>query len=288
MRPAGAKPAIPLLVALAGCVSGPEIGRTEAAATVAEVADGGCSTAVVIGLSTQIADEVGCMAADALVPFEEGTGIHFAGAAVLPYLAPDARDDLLAAAGAGGTMEITSAYRTVVQQLLLYRWYQQGLCGITAAATPGNSNHESGRAVDLGNWSAWVGAMGDHGWAHDVAGDDVHFDHLDSPDLSGMDVQAFQRLWNRNTPDDPIDEDGAYGPQTEDRLLAAPADGFAVGTCADGGGDPDPPSGGGPGSVDGDVGGGGGCAAGSGAGGWLAGLVLAAAIRMSRGARRRR
>ena len=51
------------------------------------------------------------------------------------------------------------------------------------AAAPGGSNHESGRAIDVGNWSAWVTILGDHGWAHDVPGDDVHFDHLASPDL---------------------------------------------------------------------------------------------------------
>ncbi len=59
----------------------------------------------------------------------------------------------------------------------------------------------------------------------------VHFDHLGSPDLRGMDVHAFQRLWNRNHPEDPIDEDGLYGPQTEARLRASPADGFPVGAC---------------------------------------------------------
>ena len=44
----------------------------------------------------------------------------------------------------------------MVQQYLLYRWFQLGRCGITAAAVPGNSNHESGRAIDVGNHEAWA------------------------------------------------------------------------------------------------------------------------------------
>lgn len=70
------------------------------------------------------------------------------------------------------------------------------------------------------------------GWAHNVPGDPVHFEHLSSPDIRGKDVEAFQRLWNRNNPGDQISEDGDYGPQTEARLKKSPATGFAVGaTC---------------------------------------------------------
>ncbi len=223
-----------VLAGLLGCAGEPATGTLEGASTVDDHVAAGCSTAVVLGLSQQIADEVGCMLGGALVAFPEGDGVVFSGSAVLPYLAPDARADLRAAVAAqGGTLEVTSAYRTVVQQYLLYRWYQDGRCGITAAATPGSSNHESGRALDLGNYAAWVSAMASHGWAHDVPGDDVHFDHLASADLRGSDVLAFQRLWNRNHPDDLIDEDGDYGPATNARIASAPAEGFASGaSCA--------------------------------------------------------
>jgi hypothetical protein len=60
----------------------------------------------------------------------------------------------------------------------------------------------------------------------------VHFDHTRSSDIRGLDVHAFQRLWNRNNPSDRIDEDGDYGPATGARLAKAPAAGFAIGpTC---------------------------------------------------------
>lgn len=201
--------------------------------TVSQAVSASCSTSIVLGVSRQIADEMVCMAPEALVRFEEGDGITFTGAAVLPYLAPEAATALRAVA-AGASLSINSGFRTVAQQYLLYRWKQQGRCGISAAATPGRSNHETGRAVDVANWSSRVSAMGARGWSHSVPGDPVHFDHLASPDLRGLDVHAFQRLWNRNHPEDQIDEDGVYGAITANRLGRAPARGFATGACGGG------------------------------------------------------
>ncbi|HTJ46904.1 MAG TPA: M15 family metallopeptidase [Kofleriaceae bacterium] len=223
-----------LVASCVGCVEAgdEETGTSEELSTVGDYVNTGCSTAVVIGLSQQISDEVACMKPNALVKFSAGSGISFASSAVLPYLGPSARDDLKAVGAGGGTMQVTSAFRTVAQQYLLYRWYQQGRCGITAAATPGRSNHETGRAVDVSNYSSYVSRMSAKGWAHDVAGDPVHFDHLSSADIRGTDVMAFQRLWNRNHPNDLIDEDGVYGPQTGARIAMAPSGGFAKGpTC---------------------------------------------------------
>ncbi|MEO8699408.1 MAG: M15 family metallopeptidase [Kofleriaceae bacterium] len=194
--------------------------------TVGSFVSSGCSTAVVRGLSIQIAEEVDCSSPSSLVHFEASTKVKFSSNAVLPYLHSRARTDLLAVSG---TLNVNSAYRTVAQQYLLYRWWQAGRCGITAAATPGRSNHESGRAIDLANWSARRASMAAHHWAHDVPGDAVHFDNTRSPDNRGLDVRAFQRLWNRNHPTDKITVDGDYGPQTAARLKKSPAKGFAKG-----------------------------------------------------------
>lgn len=218
-----------------GCSEPPAEGTSALASTVGDHETSTCSTAVVLELSRQIAGEVDCLAPGQLVPFAEGGGVVFAGGAVLPYVSAAARADLLAAvqSAGGATLQINSAYRTVAQQYLLYRWYQLGRCGITAAATPGGSNHESGRAIDVGNYAAWTGVLPQFGWTQTVPGDDVHFDHLASPDLRGGDVRGFQRLWNRNHPGDVIAEDGLYGPMTEGRLKVAPAEGFARGpSCA--------------------------------------------------------
>jgi len=184
-----------------------------------------CSTASVIGLSKQIADEISCLNPASLTRFAAGSGITIASNSVLPFLAANAKTDLQAV----GDVSINSAFRTVAAQYLLVQWFNRGRCGITAAAAVGNSNHESGRAVDVGNFSSRITAMANHHWSHDVAGDPVHFDHLSSADIRGKDTLAFQRLWNRNNPGDRIAEDGDYGPQTEARLQRSPATGFANG-----------------------------------------------------------
>jgi MYXO-CTERM domain-containing protein len=237
VRDRGSAPLFVIALAVGGCAMQDEsgevaIGSSALAATVGDQVASDCSTSVVLGLSRQISNEVTCLEPDAFTKFEEGNGIVFTGSAVLPYLSPAGKRDLEDAVAAhGGQISINSAFRTLAQQYLLVQWHDQGRCGITAAAAVGSSNHESGRALDIGNWGDWVGALGNQGWAHTVPGDEVHFDHTSSPDLRGYDVLAFQRLWNRNHADDQIDEDGLYGPQTEDRLIRSPSGGFAVGAC---------------------------------------------------------
>jgi len=179
-------------------------------------------------LSKQIADEVGCANPTGLVKFAAGGNLVITSNAVLPYLSAQARTSLLDVAQTR-TVQVNSAFRTVAQQYLLYRWFQLGRCNITAAATPGRSNHESGRALDIQNYSALITPMGAKGWSHDVPGDPVHFDHNASPDIRGRDVLAFQKLWNRNHPTAKLDEDGAYGPMTEARLRESPSEGFPIG-----------------------------------------------------------
>jgi len=223
---------IAVALTFAGCGDIDHTSTIQSEVSVSTYTSSSCSTSVVIGLSKQIADEVSCMSPDGLVAFEPTANMTFSSNAVLPYLYGDAKEDLLAVAQTR-TVQVNSGFRTVVQQYLLYRWYQLGRCGITAAARPGRSNHESGRALDVSNYSSIVTTMANHGWSHDVPGDPVHFDHLGSPDIRGQDVEAFQRLWNRNNPDDSIAEDGLYGPQTEARLKASPATGFEIGaSCA--------------------------------------------------------
>jgi len=222
---------LPALAMLTACgLDGEELPTSEvsSASTVASFITTSCTTAVVLGLSSQISDEIGCMSPGSLVRFGTGSGITFTSNAVLPFLAPNAKTDLQAV----GDVQLNSAFRTIAQQYLIVQWFNRGLCGIAAAAPVGQSNHESGRAVDLQNASSRVTAMANHGWAHDVSGDPVHFDHLSSPDIRGKDTLAFQRLWNRNHPADLISTDGIYGPQTEARLVKSPATGFATGaTC---------------------------------------------------------
>lgn len=220
------------VVMAAGCgVPDDDYSEVESYATVGSYVSSSCSTASVLGLSKQIADEISCANPTGLTKFVAGGNLQITSNAVLPYLSASGKTDL-AAVASGRVVQINSAFRTVAQQYLLYQWYQQGRCGIPIAASPGRSNHESGRAVDVANYSNVITAMSNRGWAHDVPGDAVHFDHLASPDIRGRDILAFQKLWNRNHPADKIAEDGAYGPNTEARLRQAPSEGFPIGpTC---------------------------------------------------------
>ena len=203
-------------------------GKMDGASSVESVVFSTCSTTPVRGLSMQIAEEVRCLAPGLLVPFEPTSSIRFASMAVLPYLEADTAAAVQRAAPAIGTITINSGLRSIAQQYLLRRWKEQGRCGIRSAATPGRSNHETGRAVDLANPAQASKAMTSTGFSP-LSGDPVHFDHLSSPDLRDVGTEAFQRLWNRNHPEDRIAEDGAYGPQTAARLARSPAGGFAKG-----------------------------------------------------------
>src|SRR3954468_21110323 len=130
-----------LLLATAGatgCLGSSDFGSTESFSTVADYGSSGCSTSVVIGLSRQIAEEANCENPGSMVEFPTGGNITITSNAVLPFLAQDARTDLVAASSSG-SLQVNSALRTIAQQYLLYRWYQQGRCGITAAATVGHS-----------------------------------------------------------------------------------------------------------------------------------------------------
>ena len=212
-----------------GCAAEPALGQMSSASTVSDlVSTGGCSTAVVLGLARQIADEIDCTNPGSLVPFQAGGNIRFSSSAVLPYLQADALGDLMAVAQTH-TVQINSAFRTLPQQYLLARWHDEGLCGITSVASVGRSNHETARAIDLTAYP--LATLDASGWSHDIPSDDPHFDHNASTDLRGADTLAFQRLWNRNHPEDRIAEDGDYGPQTELRLRDSPATGFAQGAA---------------------------------------------------------
>jgi hypothetical protein len=204
--------------------------------TVLEAAGASCSTTSVKGLSLQIIAEARCLNPNAYVEVPALSNVSF-GSATFRFLEKPARDKLVAALKAkpGTTMTINSMLRTVAQQYLLYRWYQTGRCSISLAAKPGSSNHETGLALDVSQYSTWKTTLQNNGFHWLGSSDAVHFDYAGSGAVShkGLDVKAFQRLWNRNHPGDTIATDGVWGPQTEARMKKSPSDGFAKGAqCA--------------------------------------------------------
>ena len=206
--------------------------------TIDEAVFSRCSTTAVYGLSEQLIEELNCMRPGLMSRIDGIPGVDLGGA-VFPYLQSDAAAALeRVAARRGSRMFVTSALRTLPQQYLLYRWFQTGRCGIGLAAPPGRSNHQSGLAVDVSPYGGWISSFQAEGFRWLGASDPVHFDYR-GEDVRNLSVLAFQRLWNRNHPEDPIAEDAAYGPQTASRLALAPPTGFPVGaTC--GGGAPTP------------------------------------------------
>jgi hypothetical protein len=190
-----------------------------------------CTTSPILGLSTQIAERMVCNNPGQLRRFQASASeISFTGSAILPYLHPDAIDSLRQAVARVGVINLESAFRTVPQQFLIYKWRAARRCNVGPAASPGNSNHETGTALDITNYSSVRSGFRAEGWTG-VSGDAVHFQDLSAPDVRGLDVLAFQQLWNMNNPGDRIDEDGDYGPETERRIRNSPARGFARSGC---------------------------------------------------------
>jgi hypothetical protein len=202
-----------------------------AGATVNDAAFSGCSTAGVRGLSDQLIAEVEVIQPGTLQNISNIPGVNL-GANAFPYLQTPAANALRNAMANGGSIQINSALRSLAQQFVLYTWYINGRCtsSVTLAASPGTSNHERGLAIDTSDYVALRSKLESKGFQWHGGNDVVHFDYVaGGQDLSGLSIKAFQRLWNRNNPNDKISEDGSYGPQTESRLRLAPAAGFPVG-----------------------------------------------------------
>ena len=195
------------------------------AQTVRDISNrGACSTAGVEVLSAQLSEAQRCLNPSAFVRFAPHPGVTLASGRVHPYAQASARDAIHRAAAAV-PMTINSAFRTVADQYVLHN---SGGCGLAAA--PGRSNHQSGRAIDVGNWSGARSTLQAQGCAWFGSSDAVHFDCPGS-DLREDSVRAFQQLWNVNNPGDTIAVDGAYGPQTNARLAMSPAGGFPLDAC---------------------------------------------------------
>jgi GH24 family phage-related lysozyme (muramidase) len=196
--------------------------------------EGGCTTSVVNPLSEQLITEMLCLN-DGSMKSIKGKSYISLGSAAFGWLQAKAADQLLKVVNEKkSTLTINSGLRTLPQQYLLYRWKNLGLCGITAAAAPGRSNHNGGLAIDVNNYSAWTSVMGKYGWSWFGDGDKPHYDYEGSGavDQRSNSVLAFQKLWNINNPNDKISEDGSYGPATEKRLQKSPIEGFSKGsTC---------------------------------------------------------
>lgn len=137
--------------------------------------------------------------------------------------------------------QCNSAYRTIAQQFILYNHHCYRRCGITAAAIPGNSNHNSGLALDIEDPEGWRPYLERFGWRWLGARDRWHFDYVGTKDakvpardIRQTSVQAFQQLWNANRAHYTdiyfeLKEDGLWSDRVKQALLYANTDGFKFG-----------------------------------------------------------
>lgn len=202
--------------------------------TVTQAGTTSCSTTVVRGIDRQLIAQMNRLVSGALVDFSSPK-IRL-GQAVWPLLQPAAKRALdRAVANRGQTLIVNSAYRTIAQQLILFQQAQADRCGITIAAEPGKSNHQSGLALDIEDNAGWRPFLEAQGWKWLGPSDPVHFDFKGGGirDIRSTAILAFQQLWNQNNPNDRIAEDGQWGPNTAARLGKSPANGFANGPTLD-------------------------------------------------------
>lgn len=191
--------------------------------------NGTCSTGTVRGLSLQIIDEMNLLIPNVLVSIDD-LDVSGDDATVNLFMQPKAKDALRRAIRKmGKTLRLNSAYRTVVQQHLLFSWQGSSCVGI--AAKPGLSNHEDGFAIDTPDWMEWKDALKAEGWEWFGPPDEVHFTYIGGGvrgDVGDIGVKAFQILWDKNNPADRFDlVDGLYGPETASKLDRSPAGGFS-------------------------------------------------------------
>ncbi|MBM4358134.1 MAG: D-alanyl-D-alanine carboxypeptidase family protein [Deltaproteobacteria bacterium] len=213
--------------------------------TVAEVLDTAtCSTEIVRALSEQIIAEEGCLRPNAFHRLPDKLASASVEEVVFPFLAPVAQEALVEAIESARRepMTINSMLRTIAQQYLLFYWYKRGRCSIKLAASPGRSNHQSGLAIDILQPGRWKSKLSKFGFRWMGAKDKWHFDFVgrDAKEKAqvkriadahaGLDVRAFQRLWNKQHPDESLGESGVFDERTETALRRTPVSGFAGAT----------------------------------------------------------
>ncbi|MCA9537564.1 MAG: D-alanyl-D-alanine carboxypeptidase family protein [Myxococcales bacterium] len=208
--------------------------------TVGQAAWRGCAAPpeLIAGLSTQVVEAANCLQPEALVPLRlcNGPGCLrvAAGENPLPWLGAAAHAALLdASRQTGAPISLRWAFRDVALQ----HFFDSTADNIGCRPPAGGSDLTTGDAIWLSDPDALADALIEAGFSNDDTELDAiwAYEGLGVDDLRPLAILAFQRLWNTNRADDPIDEDGRIGPQTRGAIDRAPVAGFARGIC------PEPP-----------------------------------------------
>ena len=187
----------------------------------------GCSTGQIQGLSLQVLEKIIADRPGTLSRIDHEL-IVCEGAQNNPYLQTAAYEALVRAVEKRGIkLHINSCLRTPMQQYMLRRQKELGICGIRAAAPPPLSNHNSGLAIDIQDAPSWRSVLQANQWKWIGAFDPMHYDFQGGGEnLGSLQVRVFQELWNEFNPQDKIAVDGEWGPNTAAKVRKSPAQGF--------------------------------------------------------------
>lgn len=187
-----------------------------------------CNTGLAYGLSTQLIAKLNRMTKVPLLVKIDDPSVDASSKSVNAYLQPEAAARLITAAQyKGQIIKLNSCFRTTVQQHIIRRQFEAGLCGITAAALPGRSNHERGAAIDIQDPEDWRLTLENQNWLKLGSWDNMHYDYWDSrKDIANLQISAFQMLWNQYNPNNLIAVDGVYGATTASKIDLSPVDGW--------------------------------------------------------------
>jgi len=187
------------------------------------------STAQVRQLDLQVFDELELLIPGKFSPITDliESGKIVAGDGVFPYLQTGVKEALVKFLEEyRKPITITSAYRSIVAQVMLWVQKQAGL-NPNLVAKPGRSNHGNGGAFDTPQYEELKNLLNTHGFAQTYPErDPVHFDYIFAQDYRVETIKAFQNTWNNANPKDPIAVDGILGDGTLEKINNSPAEGF--------------------------------------------------------------
>jgi hypothetical protein len=207
-------------------------GVPPAAGTVEQAAWRACDAPAGLarGLSAQVVRTMNCLEPGALVSLDACPGcVAFDVPAALHWAAPEVEAALRAAARAfGRAIPLHWAFRDVAVDHFLALAAEHLACPAALGAAHGALG--TGLGIETRD-AAPENALSAAGFDA-VPAEGEHVYRVPGEDRTSLSVLAFQRLWNLNEADPPLEEDGRIGPATRGAIARSPVAGFAEEPCA--------------------------------------------------------
>lgn len=181
------------------------------------------------GLSAQVVRTMNCLEPGALLPLDACPGCAaFDVPAALHWAAPEAEAALRSAARTyGRAIPLHWAFRDVALDHFLALAAQHIACPAALGAAHG----ALGTGLGVETWNAAPEAALAAAGFDAVPAEGAHVHRIAGEDRTTLSVLAFQRLWNLNQADAPLEEDGRIGPATRAAIARSPVAGFPEEPC---------------------------------------------------------